>query len=230
MFAVVFEVKPAEGKKDEYLAHAKELKPIIETIDGFIDNERFESKLRPGWVLSLSTWRDEKAVIRWRVQSNHHGIQELGRAGIFSDYHLRVCEITADTHPPVGISLQEQRFDATEVGLAKALAITELLPSRGVTPSTDPYVLVDQLGLARERAGLVGYDVFESIYNPGKMLVLTAWHATDHLRDWHPADLGCQLRHRAMRAIRDYGMFDRRETPQYYPAVKRDVVGDFTAQ
>ena len=100
MFAVVFEVQPAEGKKDEYLAHAKELKPIIETIDGFIDNERFESKLRPGWVLSLSTWRDEKAVIRWRVQSNHHGIQELGRAGIFSDYHLRVCEITADTHPP----------------------------------------------------------------------------------------------------------------------------------
>jgi heme-degrading monooxygenase HmoA len=103
MFAVVFEVQPAEGKKHEYLAHAKELKPIIESIDGFIDNERYESKLRPGWVLSLSTWRDEKAVIRWRVQSNHHGIQELGRAGIFSDYHLRVCEIIADTHPPPGI-------------------------------------------------------------------------------------------------------------------------------
>jgi hypothetical protein len=53
------------------------------------------------------------------------------------------------------------------------------------------------------------------------MLVLTAWHAADHVRDWHPADLGCQLRHRAMRSIRDYGMFDRRETPQYYPAVER---------
>jgi heme-degrading monooxygenase HmoA len=222
MFAVVFEVQPAEGKKDEYLAHAKALKPIIETIDGFIDNERFESKLRPGWVLSLSTWRDEKAVIRWRVQSNHHGIQELGRAGIFSDYHLRVCEITADTHPPADIAVQQQRFDATEVGLAKALGITELSPSGGVAPSTEPAILVDQLGVDGGRAGLAGYDVYESIYNPGKMLVLTAWHAADDAGGWHPPDLGYQLRHRTMRAIRDYGMFDRRETPQYYPAVKRD--------
>ncbi len=204
------------------MAHAKELKPIIESIDGFIDNERFESKLRPGWVLSLSTWRDEKSVIRWRVQSNHHSIQELGRAGIFSDYHLRVCEITLDTHPPAGVSVREQRFDATEVGLAKALAITELSPSGGSAPTTDPSVLVDRLGLDRVRAGLVGHDVFESIYNPGKMLVLTAWHQAEHARHWHPPDLGNHLRHRAMRAIRDYGMFDRRETPQYYPAVGRD--------
>ena len=80
---------------------------------------------------------------------------------------------------PTGISVQEQRFDATEVGIAKALAITELSPSGGVAPSTDPSILVDQLGLDRGHAGLVGYDVYESIYNPGKMLVLTAWHGAD---------------------------------------------------
>ena len=217
MFAVIFEVHPAEGKKDEYLAHAKELKPIIETIDGFIDNERFESKLRPGWVLSLSTWRDEKAVIRWRVQSNHHGIQELGRAGIFADYQLRVCEITADTHRPAGITVREQRLDETEVGRAKALAITEISPAPPMTPSNDADILADQLGLDREHAGLVDHDVYESIYNPGKMLLLTCWNGAEQAGAWHPSQAEGELRHRTMRSIREYGMFDRRETPQYYP-------------
>jgi heme-degrading monooxygenase HmoA len=104
MFAVVFEVHPAPGKKDEYLALAKNLKPMLESIDGFIDNERFESRRREGWVLSLSTGRDEKAVMRWRSQGEHHRIQEQGRSGIFSDYHLRVCEVTADSHPPEGLN------------------------------------------------------------------------------------------------------------------------------
>src|SRR6202789_4427310 len=79
MFVLVFEVHPARGKKDEYRGLAKHLKPILESIDGFIDNERFESKRPEGWVLSQSTWRDEKAVVRWRSQCEHHRIQEKGR-------------------------------------------------------------------------------------------------------------------------------------------------------
>ena len=55
MFSVIFEVLPGQGRKDEYLEHAKHLKPILETMDGFFDNERFESRLRPGWILSYST-------------------------------------------------------------------------------------------------------------------------------------------------------------------------------
>ena len=58
MFAVIFEVKPKKERKDDYLALAKTLKPELEKIDGFIDNERFGSKRTEGLVLSLSTWRD----------------------------------------------------------------------------------------------------------------------------------------------------------------------------
>jgi heme-degrading monooxygenase HmoA len=100
MFAVIFEVKPKKERKDDYLALAKTLKPELEKIDGFIDNERFGSKRTEGLILSLSTWRDEKAVIRWRTLGVHHEIQAKGRAEIFEDYHLRVGEITADTHIP----------------------------------------------------------------------------------------------------------------------------------
>ncbi len=217
MFVVVFEVRPVEGKRDEYLVHAKALKPIIETIDGFIDNQRFESTQRPGWVLSLSTWRDEKSVIRWRVQSNHHGIQALSRAGVFADYHLRVCEITADTHPPAGLSVAEQRFDETEVGRAKALAITELSSAPGADG------LAARLGLDRQTAGHTEHDVYESIYNPGKLLLLTSWLTAEESRAWQPHDMGEQ-RHRTARTIRQYGMFDRRETPQCFPPVPVGVI------
>jgi heme-degrading monooxygenase HmoA len=59
MFSVVFEVYPKREAFDRYLDLAKELRPILERIDGFIDNERFQSSRRPGWILSHSTWRDE---------------------------------------------------------------------------------------------------------------------------------------------------------------------------
>ena len=134
MFAVVFQVHPAEGKKEEYLGLAKHLKPILETIDGFIDNERFESKRRQGWVLSLSTWRDEKAVVRWRSQGEHHRIQGVGRDHVFSDYHLSVCEVTSDSQPPQGMKMVEQRFDQTVVAAAKALA-------QGMRLALDPAAL-----------------------------------------------------------------------------------------
>ena len=75
MFSVIFEVHPKQEKFDLYLELAKGLRPILEGIDGFIDNERFESTRRPGWILSHSTWRDEKSVVRWRTVGKHHDIQ-----------------------------------------------------------------------------------------------------------------------------------------------------------
>ena len=64
MFAVIFEVKPKQERFDEYLELAKQLKPKLEAIDGYIDNERFKSLRDQHRLVSLSTWRDEKAVVR----------------------------------------------------------------------------------------------------------------------------------------------------------------------
>jgi heme-degrading monooxygenase HmoA len=223
MFAVIFEVHPAAGKRDEYLGLAKYLKPILEAIEGFIDNERFESTRREGWVLSLSTWRDEKAVVRWRSHGEHHKIQEQGRNGIFSDYHLRVCEVTADTHPPKGQKVIEQRFDVTQTGAAQALAITEVSAKSDATFSAHPDLLPSHLGFDERASGLTEYDVFESISNPGKMLLLTSWKTADNATRWTPNSFPgvAGLRHRRMRNVRDYGMFERREAPQYYPDAQR---------
>jgi heme-degrading monooxygenase HmoA len=140
-----------------------------EAIDGFIDNERFEGKRTKGRVLSLSTWRDEKAVVRWRTQGQHHSVQEKGRFEIFEDYRLRVGEVTDDTDPPRGLSVVEQRFDETANPQAKAVSISELTPSQGDKPKIAAEHLPAQLGLGKNPAGLINHEVFESIYNPGKL-------------------------------------------------------------
>lgn len=96
MIAVIFEVWPAEGRVGEYLDLAAELKPILQEIDGFISVERFQSLTEPGKYLSLSIWRDEAAIARWRAVERHRGAQARGRNGVFSDYRLRVAAVLRD--------------------------------------------------------------------------------------------------------------------------------------
>jgi heme-degrading monooxygenase HmoA len=217
MFVVIFEVQPRKERFDDYLGLAKALKPEIEKIDGFIDNERYASRRREGRILSLSTWRDEKALIRWRTLAVHHRAQAKGRSEIFEDYRLRVGEIVADTGPPAGHAVREQRLDETEVGAAKAVTISER-PAGGRV-SVD---LAAELGLKPEAAGLIDHEVFESLYNPGKQVLLAAWRDAAAARAWQPKPTaGGALRHRRVRVIRDYGLHERREAPQYYPPVER---------
>jgi heme-degrading monooxygenase HmoA len=216
MFAVIFEVQPKRERWDEYLDLAKQLKPELERIDGFIDNERFASRRAQGRLLSLSTWRDEKSVVRWRSHGMHHGVQEKGRFEIFADYHLRVGEITRDTQAPPGDGLRQQRFDETEVGRAKAATITEFSPAHADQPTTAD--LAAALGLPKDGShGHIEHEAFESIYNPGKLLLLVSWQDEERTLRWTPTPVaGGALRHRAVRIIRDYGLSDRREAPQYF--------------
>ena len=96
MIAVIFEVEPAEGKRDAYLGIAAELRPLLENIDGFISVERFQSLTDPKRLLSLSFWRDEEAVKAWRNTEEHRQAQQAGRGGIFAGYRLRIAHVLRD--------------------------------------------------------------------------------------------------------------------------------------
>src|ERR1700730_4498479 len=109
MFSVLFEVHPKSDQWDAYLGNAKMLRPELEVVDGFVDNIRYKSLTREGWILSLSGWRDEKSVVRWRTAMRHHMVQEKGRSEILLDYHLRVGQITYDTHLPKRQVIEDQR-------------------------------------------------------------------------------------------------------------------------
>ena len=96
MIAVIFEVWPADGRKSDYLDHAARLRVELERMDGFISIERFQSLTDPDKLLSLSFWRDEAAVARWRSHAAHRATQKAGRQGIFRDYRLRVAGVMRD--------------------------------------------------------------------------------------------------------------------------------------
>ena len=96
MIAVIFEVVPALGRKQEYLDLAEKLRPDVEKHDGFISIERFQSLTNEGKMLSLSIWRDEEAVKRWRQFEGHRTAQARGRGGVFADYRLRVASVIRD--------------------------------------------------------------------------------------------------------------------------------------
>jgi heme-degrading monooxygenase HmoA len=194
MFAVIFEVNPRPESWDEYLGHAAVLRPELLAIDGFIANERYKSLNRPGWLVSLSTWRDEKALVRWRSHALHHDIQGKGRSSVFADYHLRVGEVVTDSESQQ--PLPQYRFDATEA-VAKFVTISER---------------------ALSEAGFPDADGFDSITRPGNALYIKSWP------DLASAEAGLNTEpghHLVVRIIRDYGMFARAEAPQYFPPMNR---------
>lgn len=96
MIAVIFEVWVEDENKATYLNIAKEMRPLLDTIDGFISIERFESIQESGKVLSLSFWRDEDAITKWRQLEAHRGAQAKGRQEVFQDYRLRIAGVIRD--------------------------------------------------------------------------------------------------------------------------------------
>jgi heme-degrading monooxygenase HmoA len=96
MIAVIFEVEPADGRKQDYLDIAAEMRPMLDDVEGFISVERFQSLTDPRKILSLSFFEDEAAVARWRTLSAHRGAQKKGRSGIFDNYRLRIASVIRD--------------------------------------------------------------------------------------------------------------------------------------
>jgi heme-degrading monooxygenase HmoA len=96
MIAVIFEVEPAEGRREAYLGIAANLRPLLDGIDGFISIERFQSLADENRILSLSFWRDEAAVKAWRNTEEHRQAQAAGRGGIFAGYRLRIAHVVRD--------------------------------------------------------------------------------------------------------------------------------------
>jgi heme-degrading monooxygenase HmoA len=222
MFAVLFEVHPRAEQWDAYLHYATALRPDLERIEGFIDNIRYRSLTRPGWILSLSNWRDEKALVRWRTRARHHDVQVKGRDEVLADYHLRVGQITTDTHIPAGCRLEEQRLDVTQVGEGTTLALVnpQEQHQNGALDDSAADDTAKALGLCTGAAGLMSWDVFDAVLTPGNPILLQSWRDIESAAASTSPD-NTDMRRRTVRVVRDYGMFDRRENPQYYPEIPR---------
>jgi heme-degrading monooxygenase HmoA len=194
------------------------LRPELEQIDGFVDNIRYRSLTREGWILSLSGWRDEKSVVRWRTKVRHHDAQAKGRSEILRNYHLRVGQMTKDNQLPPGHALHEQRLDETEVGEGTTITLIDATRPKAWTETGNAADCAEFLGLNPDADGLVAWDVFDAVLTPGELILMISWRdnaAAEAFDNKFTVPDG--FRARRVRVVRDYGMFDRREAPQYYP-------------
>jgi heme-degrading monooxygenase HmoA len=175
MFSVIFEVLPNKENWDDYLDDAKMLRPELEQVEGFVDNIRYKSLTREGWILSLSNWRDEKSLVRWRTSKRHHEAQQKGRDEILADYHLRVGQITADNQVPVGYALTKQRLDETEVGEGTTITLINATRPAEWKQTNNPYDCAEWLGLNPWAADSTSWDIFDAILTPGKLILIISW-------------------------------------------------------
>jgi heme-degrading monooxygenase HmoA len=197
MFVVIFEVQPKPEQRERYLRLAEMLRPELVEIRGFSDNERYTSQRTEGRLLSLSTWEDEKALIRWRINARHHEVQRQGRFEVFEDYHLRVGEVLSDRERD---GLPHNRVDVTEVGAAPAVTVSETLPGEeraSLEPSPD----------------MLDAELYDGITTQGKRLLLACWRSDAAAGAWIERQPD-SAQHRHIRVIRDYGMHSREEAPQ----------------
>jgi heme-degrading monooxygenase HmoA len=206
MIGLFFEVQTRPGHRDQYLDLAASLKPDLEAIGGCRFIDRFRSLTRENLLLSYQIWQDEGALTAWRVHAKHHRVQEIGREAVFSDYRIRIAQVIHEARPSQPVWRPQRR-----------------------TPYNDParraptYVLAaesrsDKLPLKTEW----GHDAFTSVYRDGQFA---------HLFDVPDPAAGIAFGERLFadptieyvrifEVMRDYGMYERSEAPQYYPPVE----------
>ena len=130
------------------------------------------SRLR---ILSLSGWRGEKSVVRWRTFMGHHMVQEKGRSEILLDYHLRVGQVTRDTQVPAGHAIVEQRLDETETGKATTVTFIDVRRPGGLSEQAPAAEAAACLGLDKSATGLVEWDIYDAVLTPGDLILMLAW-------------------------------------------------------
>ncbi|WP_341963921.1 antibiotic biosynthesis monooxygenase [Pseudomonas sp. RC10] len=218
MFSVSFETFSDELNKRAYLTDIKRLSVALRNIEGYIGHTCFRALNSTNGTLVLSTWGDEKSLVRWRTHPLHFTAQSTGRQRWFDDYRVRVGQITRDTQPPQGYKIQEQRLDETEVGRGTTFTqIHASLPPH-LTVRNATAAIAGWMGLDINAPGLVEWKLFESVDEPGRLLFIILWgDEADAKKFEYETVLPEGARVQRVRIIRDYGKFDRRESPQYFP-------------
>ena len=207
MISQFFEIQIKEGHINRYMDLAAALKPALTEMGDCLFIDRFKSLTRENLLLSYQIWQDEGSMTAWRVDRSHHRVQELGRESIFSDYRIRIAQVIHEARPGKPSSQPERR-----------------------TPYNDParrrptYVIATESKNAELPVGTRWQrDSFASMYRPGYFA-----HLVDVPDERAGVEFGTRLfadptteYFRVFEVMRDYGMYDRTEAPQYYPPVNR---------
>ena len=208
MIGLFFEVQTRPGHRNQYLDLAASLKPELEMIGGCRFIDRFRSLTQENLLLSYQIWQDEGALTAWRAHAHHHDVQTIGRARVFSDYRIRVAQVIHEAKPGQPASQPARRTPYNDPARRKSTYMLAAESTSGTLP------------VATEWRS----DAFASVYRDEHFA-----HLIDLPDEQAGVEFGSRLfadpaiqYFRVFEVMRDYGMFERTEAPQYYPPVKRE--------
>lgn len=216
MFSVIYEIRPQTGQWDVHLANAKFLRPELEQVPGFIDNILYRSLSRQGWILSLTGLKDEQSLVHWLTLMRHHEAQNKDRDEALADYQLRIGEVMFDTRVPDGCRLAEPRLEETDAARSSAITLINALQWPDWANSHNAEEIALYLGFDLNSYGdCISWDVFDAVRSPGSIILLASWKdAASALSFAQSAMVPDGARVRAVRGVRDYGIFDGRKAPR----------------
>lgn len=202
MIALFFEVIPKPGQQDRYLEIAASLRPELETSGGVLFLDRFRSLSRPETLLSHQIWADDASLTRWRANGCHYRAQVSGRQMVFDDYRLRVAAVTA---------FRDANASVQELAVGRPYNDPARQPERWM-------LVVRTRG--QPFAALGGAEIWQSVYDAASFAAVANVSSQAVGRDAlaEAAKDGCVSAAHLVLVSRDYGMFDRREAPQYFPS------------
>jgi heme-degrading monooxygenase HmoA len=207
MIGLFFEVQTRPGHRDRYFDLAAALKPELEAMGGCLFIDRFRSLTRENLLLSYQIWQDEAALTAWRAHAHHHQVQTIGREKVFSDYRIRVAQVIHEARPGRPVWQPERRTLYND-------------PAR----RSPTYVLAAESKSATiPLETKLHHDAFASVYREGYFAHLIDLPDHQSGMEFGPrlfADSTTEY-FRIFDVMRDYGMYERTEAPQYYPPVER---------
>ena len=93
MLMVIFEFKVKSGQSQVYFDLAQDMMDKVENVDGFLGVERFQSCNEEEKYISVSKWRNHKAIKEWGSNIEHRQVQKTGKKEIFDSFDIRVVEV-----------------------------------------------------------------------------------------------------------------------------------------
>ena len=90
-YAVIFTSKRRDDSGIDYDEAARRMFELATQQEGFLGVESVRDEDRVG--ITVSYWRDEKAVRAWHDVTEHRNIQEIGRRLWYTEFVVRVCRV-----------------------------------------------------------------------------------------------------------------------------------------
>jgi heme-degrading monooxygenase HmoA len=98
-YAVIFPSLRTPGDQG-YQATAQRMEELAKTMPGYLGIESARSD--SGFGITVSYWRDEASIRRWRRYSEHVLAQERGKREWYQHYELRIARVERSYSGPEG--------------------------------------------------------------------------------------------------------------------------------